>query len=97
MIAIRGTLYQTFFVANMPEKYDQAYEELKREDFLNKIKSLVPLILFGVFMILLVTGLYTWHDARSEKQLYMKSPGYKKLGFAILFLEQIVESLIDQN
>jgi len=54
----------------MAPQYDQAYEELKREDFLNKIKSLVPFIVSCVFLILLATGLYTWHDARYEKQLY---------------------------
>jgi len=63
----------------MPEKYDPAYEELKREDFLNKIKRSVPMILFVVFIILLGTGLYTWHDARSEKKLYQTEKAFEKI------------------
>jgi hypothetical protein len=64
-----GPSFQPPKPANTPS-FDAALEEMKEEDFLMRLKRLLPLMVLGASVVLVGAGVYTVLESRRESSLY---------------------------
>lgn len=60
------------------KKLDVIYEEIKREDFFNKIRAALPYIIGGVCIILGATAWHSWREYKHEKNLISQEALYEE-------------------
>lgn len=88
----------------MVKVVDEIYEEIKREDFFNRLKKFLPFIGLGIVAILTAAGVYSWYIhhkdtvLQRQEQLYVQalenmSKGY--LDQASRQLDELVRSSSD--
>jgi type II secretory pathway pseudopilin PulG len=69
---------------------DEIYEEIKREDFFNRLRKFLPLIALGILSILSAAGIYSWYVHHQDKVLRKQEESYAKA------LENIKTGYLDQ-
>ena len=60
------------------KKLDVIYEEIKREDFFNKIRAALPYIVGGACIILSITAWHSWREHKHEKNLITQEALYEE-------------------